>query len=439
MFSSSTLRPVRWDPGRILTLYLVLHPFIDILTFLGIQANMAITVGNAARTLFLIGAVVYILCCGSFPNRRPQLLYLGAITVYLGAFFLWNLSIGDFGFCVQNMMESIKVFYFPYMAGFLYALYKKEGYVVPDWAIACTGAGYCVVILIAFLTNTSYVSYNAGYGYCGWFFSANDVSTMILLTAPLLIYGCLKNIRGEKRVWAFLAVGFVLISLGFSALFIGTKLLFLGVLLYCVCTLVWLLVRFLRHRDKHLLCCCAVVAALCAALVGFYPISPLNSYIQDIYAPMSGDDEAARQASQEIPGLIEVNRKKAIREFEEAARDTWLGDKLEEEPVLKKADKLLSQRLTMMAPIVQEYAEGGLPRILMGLGYVSRDEDQRDISHMVEMEGPALLLRHGILGFVLYYIPFVGIFLYLLFLFLRHFAHNLGDLRYCSQIGRAHV
>ncbi len=428
LFSS---RRFRWNPAGLLTLYVVLHPFIDILTFLGVQAKMFLTVGNAVRTLFLIAALLYILCCESFPGRGPLLLFLGAVTAYLGAFCVLNFLTGGFWFCAQNLMEAVKVFYFPYMAAFLYTLYKKEGFVAPDWAVACTGAGYCAVILIAFLTNTSYISYNAGYGYCGWFFSANDVSTAILITAPLLIYGCLVRIAREKRAWVFLLVGFVLVSLIFSAAFIGTKLLFLGVLLYFLCAFVWLLARFFRRRDKGLLRCALAVVVLCAALVGLYPVSPLNSYMQDIYIPMSGEDPEALRASQEIPGIIEVDRKKAIEEYEEAARGTWLGDKMEESPLLRKVDWILSKRLTMMAPVVQEYGEEGLPCKLLGLGYVSRDPG-RDISHMIEMEGPAMLLRHGVLGFALYYVPFLGVSLYLLFKFFRHFARNLKDLRYCS-------
>lgn len=432
---TTTLFPPRTakSPARLLTLYVVLHPFIDILTFLGVQAKMYVTVGNAVRTAFLALAVLYVLTCGSFPGRRPLLVYLGAVTAYLMGFIALHLWAGGLLCGAQNLMESIKVFYFPYMAAFLFALYKKERFVVPDWAMAATGAGYCVVILVAWLTGTSYISYNAGYGYCGWFFSANDVSAMILLTAPLLLYLCLMRVGSEKRVWALVLACFLSLSLVFSAAFIGTKLLYLGVMLYLLCALVWLLVRFFRKREKPLLRCVAMVVALCVVLLGLYPVSPLNDYIQDIYVPMSGDDQEAFEESQKIKGFIEVDRAKAFKEYEEAAQGTWLGDKMEASPLLRRVDWLLSRRLTMVAPVLEEYGRAGLPEKLLGMGYVYRKRaHQLDISHMIEMEGPSMLLRHGIVGFVLYYLPFVALSLYLIFKFLRRFLRNLGDLRYCS-------
>ncbi len=428
----SQQRTVR-SPARLLTFYVVLHPFIDILTFLGVQAKMFVTVGNAVRTLFLAAAVLYVLCCGSFKGRKLLLIYLGAVTAYLMAFCGLHLWAGGFLSCAQNLMEAIKVFYFPYMAAFLYALYQKERFVVPDWAMAATGAGYCVVILLAYLTGTSYISYNAGYGYCGWFFSANDVSAMILLTAPLLLYLCMLRMGSEKRVWVMVLAGFLSASLVFSAAFIGTKLLYLGVLLYLLCALIWLLVRFFTKREKPLLRRAALVVALCAALLGLYPVSPLNDYMQDIYVPMSGDDQAAFEESQRIKGLIEVDRAKAFREYEEAARGTWLGDRMEESPLLRRVDWLLSRRLTMVAPVMEEYGKAGLSEKLLGMGYVFVKKNHKlDISHMIEMEGPSMLLRHGVLGFALYYLPFVLLSLYLVGKFLRHLLRNLQDLRYCS-------
>lgn len=50
--------------------------------------------------------------------------------------------------------------------------------------MAAAGLGYAGVILLACITGTSFYSYNAGYGYSGWFYAANDVSIVIMLTAP---------------------------------------------------------------------------------------------------------------------------------------------------------------------------------------------------------------------------------------------------------------
>lgn len=434
MASSILCKQNRWGAAHFLTLYVVLHPFIDMLTYFGVQAQMLFTAGNILRTLFLAGACLYILFCGPFPRRRPLLLWLGVLTLYLIAFSALNFSEGGLPVLVRNGLESVKTFYFPYMAAFLYALYQKERFVLPDWALAVAGAGYCVVVLLAFLTNTSYISYNAGYGYCGWFFSANDVSAMILLTAPLLVYLCLAHVAMKSRPWVLAGAALALLSLVFSAAFIGTKLLYLGVFLYILLALAWMVVRYLRHREKPVLRCVAVLLVCCAGLVAIYPVSPLNHYITDIYTPMSGDDPDALRASLEIPGVVEKDRAKAYAEYEMAAEGTWLRQQMDTHRLLKRADWLLSKRLTMLAPILQEYMGAHTGRRLLGLGYVNLDAYEKDIEHMIEMEGPALWLRHGVIGFALYYIPFLGASVYLIVRFFRRFRHNIQDLRTCSLL-----
>lgn len=422
--------------ARGLTAYVAMQPLVDVATGLGTQAHMSMTAGTVIRTLFVAAIFLYIFLCGPYPGRKPLLIYMGLLTGYLAVFCGWNLAVGDLAYCVKNIGEALKVFYFPYTAAFLYTLYQQQRFVVPDKVIAGASAGYCVVILLAYLTGTSFTSYNAGYGYCGWFYAANDVSILILLTAPLLLRLCLKKLavlgKGSWKVGLTIAI--VLVSLLFSASFIGTKLVYLGVLLYLGAALVWFLVRFFTSRNKAALRCLFVVVLLCAVLVGLYPISPLNAYVQDIYIPMSGEDPAAYEASLQIPGIVNKDRMKAIQKMEEAARGTWLGELIDTNPLVEKLNWLLSRRLLIIAPIAQEYVDGDLPTKLLGLGYTWREGYTKDISHLVEMEGPALLLRHGVVGFLLYYVPFLLLTAFLVVQFLRKPHKRMRDLTYCTYL-----
>ena len=50
------------------------------------------------------------------------------------------------------------------------------------------------------------------------------------------------------------------------------------------------------------------------------------------------------------------------------------------------------------------------------------------------MEGVALLLRHGIVGFLLYYVPFLAAAAVLLFQFFRRLKARMTDFTYCSLL-----
>lgn len=424
----------RWSLSALLTAYVILQPLVDVLTSLGVQAEMPVTVGTVVRTCFVGAVFLYILFSGPYPGRKPALIYTGLLSIYVAVFAAVTLATGGLSYCMKNLGETLKVFYFPYTAVFLYTLYRQKGAVVSNRTIAAAGAGYCLIILLAYVTGTSFITYNSGYGYCGWFYSANDVSIAIMLTAPILVCLSLYRIAAGGRKLYLVWTALVLVALIFSASFIGTKLVYLGVLVYLAAAAVWLLVRYLRLRGRPALRCLLTVLLLCAVLIGLYPVSPLNAYVSDIYVPMSGDDPAAYEASLEIPGIVEVDRGKAHREMEEAAQGTWLGELINTNPIVQKADWILSRRLMILAPIVQEYLESGPVSQFIGLGYVSRPGSERDITHLIEMEGPALLLRHGLVGFALYYVPFLAVTVYLLIQLLRRFRHRLEDFTYCSLL-----
>ena len=62
------------------------------------------------------------------------------------------------------------------------------------------------------------------------------------------------------------------------------------------------------------------LAPLCALLCALYPVSPLNHYVQDVYVPMSGEDQEAYEKSLAIPGVVDKDRAKANARLEQAAK-----------------------------------------------------------------------------------------------------------------------
>ena len=63
--------------------------------------------------------------------------------------------------------------------------------------------------------------------------------------------------------------------------------------------------------------------------------------------------------------------------------------------MVKKLNWLLSRRLLIIAPSAEEYTRGGAWVTLFGLGYAQLSSYVRPVTHLIEMEGVALLLRHG--------------------------------------------
>ena len=421
---------------RFITLYVALQPFLDVITSWATQAEISLTAGTVVRTLFLGFALFYVVFCGPFPGRKALLIYLGLLTGYLAVFGVWSLLAGGLSACLTNVSEALKVFYFPYTAAFLYAVYRQRRWIISDWAVAAAGLGYAGVIVLACITGTSFYSYNAGYGFSGWFFAANDVSIILLLTAPVIFCLFFHKLaalgHGSPWIWVGMAAGAG--ALLFSAAFLGTKLVYLGVVLYLAAAVCWFAVRLFQTRRAATGRCLAAALLLCAVLWALYPVSPLSRYVEDIYVPMSGEDPEAYQESLTIPGVVERDRVQANARIEQAAEGTWLGDLIDTNPAVQKLNWLLSRRLLIIAPSAQEYADGGPLVQLLGLGYAQLPDYQRPVTRLIEMEGAAMLLRHGVVGFLLYYVPFLAVTVALLVPFFRRLKSRMADFTYCCLL-----
>lgn len=438
----SDLRKALTAHGRVpalLMLYVLLQPALDVLTSLCAEAKLPLTPGTVVRVLFLFCVVCWLVCAKPYAGKKQVLLYGGLVTAYLAAFFAWSMVKGGFGLLLDNAAETLKVFYTLYAALFLYALYRQRGFLLPMLVVAGCGAGYCLVILVAWLTGTSFASYNAGYGYSGWFYSANDVSTILLLASPVLLHLCVEGLL-QKTGWKRrLGLSVVVFSVIFSAAFLGTKLVYLGVLAYLAACLVWFILRLFTTKDKGLLRGFGLVLVLLVVLVALYPVSPLNAYMNDVFVPMSGEDEAAMAESLAIEGVKEADRAAKNAALEAAAKDTWLGDLIEINPLVEKVNWLLSRRLLYIAPILQEYLDGGLWIKLMGLGYGQTADYGKDIHQLVEMEPVMLLLRHGLVGLLLGYVPVLAAVLKIMILVLKRLNAYLSDRKTCSLLFSAVV
>ena len=433
----SDLRKALTAHGRVpalLMLYVLLQPALDVLTSLAAEAKLPMTPGTIIRVLFLVCVVCWLVGSGPYQGKKQVLLCGGLLTAYLAAFFVWSLVKGGLSLCVDNASEALKVFYTLYTALFLYALWKQRGFLLPLWTVAACGAGYSLIILIAFLTGTSFASYNAGYGYSGWFYSANDVSTILLLTAPVLLHLCLSRLLQCAGWKQRVALSIVVFSVVFSAAFLGTKLVYLGVALYLAAVCGWYLIRLLVTKDKTLLRGLGLALVLCVVLLALYPVSPLNAYMNDVFVPMSGEDEAAMAESLAIEGVKEADRAAKNAALEAAAKGTWLGNLIETNPLVEKLNWVLSRRLLYIAPILQEYLEGGLWIKFMGLGYGQTADYVKDIHQLVEMEPVMMLLRHGLVGFCLGYIPVLAVVCWLIAAVLRRLRACLCDLGCCSLL-----
>jgi len=408
----------------LLTVYILCQPLVDVLTGLGAKAEHPVTVGVVVRALVMMLAFLYAVFVSDFPGKKRWMLYTGLLVGYLVLFMGYMFAVGGLSLCLRNVKEVVKTFFAPFLLIFLWAVYKEYGYLVTLKSIAWAGGLYASVIPIAVVTDTSMVSYgSSGYGYRGWFYAANEVGCIMALTAPFTIWCCLNVISTitKKTWWKALPAAWALVAVAISANFLGTKIIFGFTALYCVAAFIWQVVRLIREPSREHLIQTAVMGAMTALTLGMYFDSPFQKYIDEVYNKwLSRPPEATVETWDEA--------------IAHACQGTWLYELLKSNETLADIDQILSRRFIGASPAVQVYTESGWLGKLLGIGYATAPSYSREMYFMVEMDPLAILVRHGVVGFVMYYVPYLAFVAWSIAQFFRHPAQRLGSLGYCTAL-----
>lgn len=413
-----------WLPSA-LAVYILCQPLLDVLTGLAVQAGIPVTVGIVVRSLFMGLAFLYAVLISDFPGKKRWMIFTGALIAYLALFMAYMFSLGGLSLCVENLKDVVKTFFAPFVLFFFWAVYRQFGTLVTVRAIAWAGGLYASVIPISYITSTSFLSYaNSGYGVGGWFYAANEVGCILAITGPFTILHCLRVLptvtrqtwwRGALAVWGLLAVSI-------SANFLGTKIIFGFTTIYCAAAFLWTLWALRREPSRtRKIQAIAMGAMLLVTLVIFLINSPLMTYLRDVYFPLLENDPEITTASWN-------------EELRNACRGTWLYEFIESNELMQRIDQILSRRFISASPAVQVYTDGGILAKLLGIGYANVASYSRDVHYMIEMDPLSILIRHGILGFVLYYVPYLAFIIWSIVQFFKRPAQRLGNLCCCTAL-----
>ena len=265
------------------------------------------------------------------------------------------------------------------------------------------------------------MTYHSGYGYSGWFYAANEISDIIAIIAPVAIFTAVGYLHTpDEHKWKTgLAVGFVLFCCCFAADYIGTKVVFLFVFAYCLACMVWYFVYYKKEHDKTFKKRALFCLAATFAVIAMFSSGSLLSYLSNVFLPLQ--DEQSEEA------LAALNK-----DILAAAQGTWLYNLIENNHFVKTLNWLLSKRLLIIAPAAQEYTDAGFITKLIGLGYKNTILNTRNIERLIEMDAPALLLRHGLAGFVLEYLPYFASIVYVIVKFCKKFRKSMASLECCT-------
>jgi hypothetical protein len=217
--------------ARIVTIYILVQPLIDVLTTLTTSAGVLVSIGQLLRGLFMLAAFAYLL---TQPKWRLPTIAIGGFMLLAVAVQLLTNQLD-----VVNITTLIKVFYLPLAVMFFYQFKNRLfSHKIYFYLLAT----YLILLIIPALVGLNLVdpvNYDGKIWFRGLFAAGNDIAAVLICLAPVV----LQNMIRDKRWWLLAATSLLLIV---AAWLVGTKAILIGLL----ATAVYLLISASRHWSK---------------------------------------------------------------------------------------------------------------------------------------------------------------------------------------------
>ncbi len=379
------MKPIEKRFLKLIEWFIILQPVIDFLTSLTARfINTTFTVGIVTRFLFVAFIGIYFLFIYNGIHKKWLLGYYIATSLY----GVLNIGINALNYGASTVMENgkmfFKMYYFIYVLLFFYALYRKYGFTVKAKFLSIVFIEYTASIFISAITDTSFVTYEYGEGYCGWFYAGNEVGAIVsILAAIALIYAF-----SSKSIILKLCVGFLT---AFASVYIGTKVPFFACIGAVVVLGAIFAVKFISKKEKNdgkILIQAVAILLITVILFQF------NSPIKRNNSTMMGE-----HFDSHVSDKLDDPDEEVL--FEGVSNDSPLYK------AFLMANWLLSNRLIMIAPAFDSFLRSDAMQMLTGLGYRFDTSNGGTFKDLIEMDFLALLINHGILGSIIYLLPVI--------------------------------
>ena len=394
---------------NLLVIFLILCPIFDILSF--IFRNIFTTSISPSTILRPIIPLIVFIDIFIKSKHKLKIFIITAIYGIYAILHLLLFNTANTGFSYSNVvheMQYVMNYTFTIIILFIYifAFKDKEKEKLQKGVISAVSI-YLASILLSIITKTSSATYmEEGTGIKGWFESGNSISAVLVLA----IFVLLSN--GNKS-YKKIIIGEIIILGIFLCLLIGTRVGLLGFIIALVsfifAEIVEKLIKNTKINKK------IVVGGIFAIIVVLIIVTVIGSntierrkHLKEIESNIV--DGSTNQEAHITGDLMEIKEKIDNNQIEntymnEAQKKSILelydiANKLE----ISNNDQRM-QQLIYNALLVKNQANPLL--IIFGNGYMNQ---YREL--VLEMDIPAFLFNFGILGFLLYFGPFLAIVAY---------------------------
>lgn len=221
--------------NKLVPILLILFPFIDVLTSLQIRNNIGfISIGTIIRGIFLILIIIYLK--KKKINNKVLIIFTLYLILEIGYIFLFTKS--NLYSEISNIFE---IFYLPFL---IYFFKKYENDKINNKFIFII---YLIILNLIIIPKILGIGFDISeiyknkHGYCGLFYSGNEVSAILLGMFPIILNYVFKLKNYITKIIFYIEYVVVVILL-------GTKTLFLGSIIVAL----YYFIKYLKYNFKDM-------------------------------------------------------------------------------------------------------------------------------------------------------------------------------------------
>lgn len=414
---------------KIIYIYFLMLPFVDLATSLITRlTNFSISLGTIVKGLTIIFSVCYILFFSKSKNRKKSIYYLIVLCIFALFYFLFKREMWTISNLITETITAFRYLYYPVMILGVYNIFDDckidSKFIKKILVFNCLT--YIALILIPYFTNTSFNSYSdAGvYGVSGWFYSANELSILVIILTSSIYY-----FMDSKKPYK-IVVTFPII---YAITRIGTKVSYFGLIISLIIVSLYYIIKNKKVILPIILTIFLLISSSDTPTIVNFQES-INRVFINTKKVTNTTNNTSNTTNNVVIDDTPINNDEPIEVDEPPIKIIVKPIELvpNEEPQ-KIIAVVLNGRSDFFRVNYSVYKNSGIINQLFGLGWSNRPSIRYTIdAKLIEIDYLDIVIHYGILGMIIYFIPFLY-FVYKSLIRIKQF--NLNVIYYYLYLG----
>ena len=388
--------------NKIITIFFLLQPVIDILTSL---INLPVSIGILFRAAFILYALTYIFIKGN----KWTYIYIAISSAYCLANLIGHAKMIE-NFRVGSQMSSlIHLVYFPVILLFFYKyFYTNKNKLLDNKTFVLNALIIGLSLVLSMATNTNLCSYEKCimHGTIAWFNSANEIGIILVFLLTISMTYMMKS-KSILPVISYLLINAFMVLIGTKTTYIAMLFINIGYVLFYIVSCFIDKKRIKKYYRFNALFLLVGIAAIV-----FFPMTPLKYNID-----LRAQDGIEKVVDDHTEETVDIDITK------EDLHDNYqivIDDHQEEIKESQKRTVAFNGRDEFLSVNKELYKKSSLFDKFFGITTQGHIYENESWNHLSEMDLFDILIYYGIFALILDLVLFLYIIVKIVIGLIKH-------------------